>query len=459
MKLLYTLLATLSLASAESRLPNIVYIIADDLGYGDLSCYGQEHFETPNLDQMAAEGMRFTSHYSGSTVCAPSRSALMTGQDTGHTFLRGNGAHQLRPTDTTVAELLKKAGYRTGMVGKSCVTGNTMDPQAPHVAGFDYFWGTLSHRTAHYHYPKSVFSQGKVVPIPGNNGKTGSVYIQDRYTEKSLEFIEESQEQPFFLLLAYSVPHATLQAPPEAVEPFIGTFEDEVSYAGDHYLACEHVKATHAAMVTRLDQHVGQVMAKLKELGLEENTLICFTSDNGSHTEGGYHFDLLKSNGELRGGKRDLYEGGIRVPFIVKWPHVVAEGAISEHVSAFWDFMPTVCEISGVSAPENIQGLSYLPTLKGATQPKHQYLYWELTEKGGRVALRQGEWKVIRYNVRNRKQKAKYELYNLAEDLSEQHDVAAQHPDKVKELVSLLKSARTKSPINKWNMILEDKVQ
>jgi len=395
--------------------------------------------------------MRFTSNYSGSTVCAPSRSALMTGQDTGHTYIRGNGPHQLRPEDTTIAELLKQVGYQTGMVGKSCVTGNTTDAQAPHIAGFDYFWGTLSHRTAHYHYPKRVFSQGNVVPIEGNNGKTGSVYIQDSYTEKSLEFIEQSKDAPFFLLLSYSVPHATVQAPPEAVQPFIGKFQDEVSYKGGHYLACEHVKATHAAMVTRMDQQVGQVIAKLKELGLEENTLICFTSDNGSHKEGGYHYEMLQSNGVLRGGKRDLYEGGIRVPFIVKWPAAVKSGTTSDHASAFWDFLPTICEITGAKAPENIQGLSYLPSLTGKEQAQHPYLYWELLEKDGRVALRQGDWKIVRYDMHNKKQKSPYELYNIASDLSEKNNLAAKHPEKVAELVNLLQKARITSPIKTWN--------
>lgn len=437
-----------SLAQAEK--PNIVYIIADDLGYGDLSCYGQKGFQTPHIDQMAKEGMLFTSHYSGSTVCAPSRSCLMTGQDSGNTYIRGNGKYQLREDDLTVAELFKQAGYKTGMIGKSCVTGNSFDAQAPHISGFDYFWGTLSHQTAHFHYPSRVYSQGKAIKIEGNKGKTGSVYIQDEYTKKSLEFIEQSKDDPFFLLLSYSVPHASLQAPQEAVEPFIGKFENEKRYKGGHYAACKHVLATHAAMITRMDKHVGDVITKLKDLGIEDNTMICFTSDNGSHVEGGYHYKYLQSNGVLRGGKRDLYEGGIRVPMIVKWPKVVTAGRTTDHASAFWDFLPTVCDTIGVESPENIQGVSYLPLLKGGEQVEHDYLYWEYQGKGGRVALRKGDWKIVRYRI-NEKKGNKYELYNLAEDLSEKNNLAKKHPEKVQELLKLVKSARTASPEALWN--------
>ncbi len=388
----------------------------------------------------------------------------MTGQDSGNTYIRGNGEYQLRPEDVTIAELLKKGGYKTGMVGKSCVTGNTFDAQAPHESGFDYFWGTLSHKTAHYHYPKKVYSQGKEVLIEGNDGKYGSVYIQDEYTKRSLEFIEKSKDEPFFLLLSYSVPHASLQAPKEAVEPFIGKFTPEKKYKGVHYVACEHVKATHAAMVTRMDKQVGEVVAKLKELGIEEDTLICFTSDNGSHVEGGYHYKLFNSNGELRGGKRDLYEGGIRVPFIVKWPKVITAGRETDHASAFWDVMPTVCDLLGESTPERTQGVSFLPLLKGEEQAKHEYLYWEFQDKGGKVALRKGDWKIVRVNVNSRerqtKQKtkgrrpqeiSKYELYNLAEDIREKHDLAQKYPEKVAELFKLLSSARTESPKEEWN--------
>ena len=441
--------------SAQETKPNIVYIIADDLGYGDLSCYGQKGFQTPNLDKMASDGLKFTSHYAGNTVCAPSRSSLMTGQDAGHTYIRGNGEHQLREKDVTIAELLKEAGYKTGMIGKSCVTGNVFDAKAPHNHGFDYFWGTLSHKTAHFHYPKQIFSQGEAIKIEGNSVTSGNVYIQDEYTKRSLEFIEYVKDDPFFLLLSFSVPHASLQAPQEAIDPFVGKFDDEKSYKGGHYTAVKHVKASYAAMTTRLDQHVGEVVAKLKELGLEENTLICFTSDNGSHLEGGYHYSLFNSNGELRGGKRDLYEGGIRVPFIVKWPKVIQAGRTTDHPSAFWDFLPTACEMAGAEAPENIQGISFLPLLKGENQPRHPYMYWEYTAKGGRVALRKDDWKIVRYDIEkpNKKTNAtsSYELYNLTQDIGEKNDLASQHPEKLAELLKLLKSAREPSPVQQWN--------
>jgi len=441
-------------STPQTGKPNIVYIIADDLGYGDLSSYGQKGFETPHIDQIAKEGLKFTSHYSGSTVCAPSRSCLMTGQDSGNTYIRGNGKYQLRDEDFTVAELLKKQGYKTGMVGKSCVAGNSSDAKAPHESGFDYFWGTLSHKTAHWHYPSQVYSQGEAVKIEGNNGKTGSTYIQDEYTKRALEFIDRSKEDPFFLLLSYSVPHASLQAPQESIDPFIGKFDNEKSYKGGHYLAAEHVIATHAAMITRMDSQVGEVVAKLKEHGLEENTLICFTSDNGSHTEGGYHYRLLQSNGVLRGGKRDLYEGGIRVPFVVKWPKMITAGRTSDHASAFWDFLPTVCDIVGAEAPSYTQGISYLPLLKDEKQAEHEYLYWEFHGKDGRdrrVALRKGDWKIVRYNVNRKNEKSKYELYNIVEDISEKNDLANKHPDKVAELLKIMKTARTESPETIWN--------
>ncbi|MEM1297477.1 MAG: arylsulfatase, partial [Verrucomicrobiota bacterium] len=379
-----------NLAHSAER-PNIIYIIVDDMGYGDLSCYGQKSWQTPNIDRLATEGIKFTSHYSGSTVCAPSRSSLMTGQDQGHTRIRGNGNHQLLPEDITVAELLKEAGYRTGMIGKSCVTGNTKDAQCPHECGFDYFYGTLSHVTAHHHWPQFVFENGEQIEIPGNQGKTGEVFIQNRYTEKALSFVREDPEEPFFLLLSFSTPHADIDAPEEDVAPFLGKFEPEVAYKGGHYKGTKTIKANYAGMVANLDKNIGKLLGLLKELGIDENTVVSFTSDNGPTLAGGYHWDFFDSNGSLRGGKRDLYEGGIRVPFLVRWPAKITEGRESDHPSAFWDFLPTACDLAGAEKPSNIQGVSYLPTLLGTEQPKHDYLYWEFHEKGGKVALRQGD--------------------------------------------------------------------
>ncbi len=436
----------------ENIKPNVIYIISDDLGYGDLSCYGQKYFKTPHIDKLASDGILFTSHYSGSTVCAPSRSTLMTGQDTGHTRIRGNGNHELLEEDYTLAEVFKEAGYATAMIGKSCVAGNGTNAQAPHVAGFDYFWGTLSHKTAHWHYPKSITTQGEQFKIEGNNGRTGTTYIQDEYTKRSLEFIEKSKKDPFFLLLSFSVPHASLQAPQEAIDPFIGKMGEDISAKGRHYSAVKYVKATHAAMVTRMDQHVGMVVDKLAELGLDENTIICFTSDNGSHREGGYHHSMLDSNGMLRGGKRDLYEGGIRVPFVMKWPSTIKAGMTTDHPSAFWDFLPTICDIVNIDKPTDIQGVSFLPTLEGKNeeQKKHPYLYWGFAYKDGRVALRQGDWKIVRYDVDSKKNST-YELYNIKDDLSEKNNLAKQNPEKIIEMRKLLKAAHKESAVELWN--------
>ncbi|MFC4992630.1 arylsulfatase [Rubritalea tangerina] len=452
MQNLLSLGLTLTLASSllAADKPNIVYIIVDDLGIGDLSCYGQKNFQTPHIDSLAKEGMLFSAHYSGSTVCAPARSSLMTGQDQGHTYIRGNGAHELRKSDTTFAHLLKQAGYTTGMVGKSCVTGNTKNPQAPHNSGFDYFYGTLSHVTAHHHWPTHIFEQGKKKAIPGNKTKSGTVYIQDRYTEKGLEFIEANKQKPFALLLSYSAPHADIDVPMDSVTPFLGKFDPEVRYKGGHYKACNHVKATYAGMVTRLDKHVGSILAKLKELDLDENTIVSFTSDNGPTKAGGYHWDFHNSNGKLRGGKRDLYEGGIRVPFLVRWPAKIKPASITHHPSAFWDVLPTFCDIAQVTPPKNIQGISFLPTLTGSTQPAHPYLYWEFHEKGGKVALRKDHWKIVRLNM-HAKSPSPYELYNLIEDPSETSNIAEKHPEKLQELTTLLENHRQKSPIKKWN--------
>ena len=447
------LLATLkfSLILFAEQKPNVIYIIADDLGYGDLSCYGQKNWQTPNIDALAKEGLKFTNHYSGSTVCSPSRASLMTGLDQGHAPIRGNGNYQLEEEDFTIAEVFKQADYITGMIGKSCVTGNTQDAQAPHVSGFDYFYGTLSHKKAHHHWPKYIFENGEKVEIPGNKGKTGEVFIQNRYTDKALNFLEHNHEKPFFLLLSYSTPHADVDAPAKDVEPFLGKFGEEIAYKGGHYKRTEKIKATYAGMLANLDNNLGKITAKIKELGIEENTIVCFTSDNGPHFEGGYDPEIFDSNRELRGGKRDLYEGGIRVPFLVKWPQAVKPDTVSDHQSAFWDFMPTVCEIVGEKIPENIQGLSFLPTLKGGAQKAHPFLYWEFAAKGGKVALRQGDWKIVGLSMQERQKK--FELYNLKDDISEATNITESHPEKLAELKQMLKAHRASSNVKEWNFL------
>lgn len=451
-----TISATISISTATPKKPNIVYIIADDLGYGDLSCYGQTHFKTPNIDSLAEQGIKFTSHYSGNTVCSPSRCSLMTGMDQGHASIRGNGVHQLTEEDYTVAHALKKAGYQTAMIGKSCVTGNTFDINAPKTAGFDFFYGTLSHMTAHHHYPVSVFNEhGEKETFPNNKLYSGDVYIQDKYTERALDYLEtnSNKDEPFFLLLSFSSPHADITVPEDSVAPFRGKFANEQSVEQAHYAGCKELKATYAGMVTRLDRHVGSILAKLTELGITDNTIVSFTSDNGPHTAGGYDYKWFDGNGPLRGGKRDLYEGGIRIPFLARWPDVIKPGSISDHPSAFWDFLPTACDIAGAQTPTNIQGISFAPTLHAQPQPAHPYMYWEFMHKGMQIALRQGDWKAIQFIPKKASDVAarRSELYNLANDLGETNNLASKHPEKLKELLQLMEQARVPSSVEKWN--------
>lgn len=445
MKALFLLLLTAVLAAAK---PNIVFIITDDLGYGDLGCYGQKHFETPVLDRLAAGGIRFTDHYSGATVCAPSRCSLMTGRDAGHASIRGNGPFALRPDpqDLTVARLLKNAGYRTAMVGKSCVTGNTQTPGTVLAKGFDVFYGTTDHKDGHFRYPKFVYDQTEKVMLEGNTLHEGPHYDAELYTRRAEKFIGESAgESPFFLLLSYPIPHASVLAPDDLAEQ--ADIDDDVDYkpAKHHYSQVEGVKSNYAGMVMAIDAYVGRIMEALESKGVADDTLVMFTSDNGSHFEGGYKAPMLSSNAPLRGGKRDLYEGGIRVPLIAHWPEGIAKTGDSDHPSAFWDFLPTVCELAGVETPDDIEGLSYAPTLTGrGEQATHEQLYWEFHEQGGRRALRMGDWKLVQYGLKPGKF-GKPELYNLSEDLGEQNNLAGKHPGKVRDMVGRLDAARVPS--------------
>jgi arylsulfatase A len=436
--------------SAVAAGPNIIFIIADDLGYGDLSCYGQKHFETPHLDKLAADGVRFTSHYSGSTVCAPSRCALMTGRHTGHGSIRGNGPFALRPDpdDLTVATLLQRAGYSTGLIGKSCVTGNTQTPEILAQKGFQYFYGTTHHGDGHFRNPRFVYENTRRIELEGNTLYDGPHYDVDLYTGKALEFVERHSDKPFFLVLSYPVPHASLDVPEDSLGKVRAGITDEKSFAGAkklHYKPAKEVKATYAGMVSRLDDAVGLLMAKLKEKGIDENTLVVFTSDNGSHMEGGYDYSMLQSNGVLRGGKRDLYEGGIRVPFVARWPLGVTAGRVTHHASAFWDFLPTVCELAGIENPPKLDGVSYAAALTGKGEPVgNSTLYWEFHESGGRRALRIGDWKIVQYGLQPEKM-GDFELYNLNDDLPESRDLAKSEPERVREMALRMYEARTRS--------------
>lgn len=438
---------TTDAVSAAATPPNIVLILADDLGYGDLGCYGQRNFATPQIDRMAAEGLRFTQHYAGSPVCAPSRACLLAGQHTGHVYQRANGEIAFRPDpqDICIARLLKNAGYHTALIGKSGLSCRTPNPRHPNEKGFDYFFGFTSHGDAHRYYPETLLRNGEAVRFAGNHGKEGDQYAGDLFLADALKYLDARADaadgHPFFLHLAFTQPHADLAAPAKWRDPFIDKF-DETPFAGDGYRAESHPKATFAAMVTCLDDAVGQVLTKLRDLGLADNTLVLFASDNGAMSEGGWRREYFNSSGPLRGGKRDMYEGGIRTPLIAWWPGRVAPGGVSDHVSAFWDFVPTACELAGIPAPADTDGISYVPTLlgRGAEQTTHDYLYWEFYEQGGKQGVRQGPWKAVRLNAVGPGESV-IELYNLEDDLAEKQDVADQHPEIVTRLEGLMRAA------------------
>jgi len=443
-----------------AKRPNIIFILADDLGYGDVGCFGQKTIKTPNIDRMAEEGMRFTQHYSGSTVCAPSRSCLMTGRHTGHTPIRGNkeyypeGQHPLPAEAVTVAEILKRSGYATGAFGKWGL-GYPGSDGDPINQGFDEFYGYNCQRFAHNYYPRFLRHNDKKVVLPGNEEKKTGQYAPDMIQEQALKFIEANKDKPFFLFVPHVIPHAELLVPDDDIvrsyrgkfpeKPYEGV-DDGPNYKTGGYGSAKTPRANFAAMITRLDRHVGEIFHKLREIGLDKKTLVIFTSDNGPHAEGGANPAYFDSSGGLRGQKRDLYEGGIRVPMIAWWPGKITAGAKTHHISAFWDVMPTFAELAGADVPEDIDGISFLPTLLSKTykQKEHDYLYWEFHEQGKRQAVRMGDWKGIRQNVA-KKPDGPIELYNLKTDIAEQHNVANQHPAIVAKIERYMKSARTPS--------------
>ncbi len=443
--------------------PNIIYILADDLGYGDLSSYGQKRFTTPNIDQLAKEGKIFTRHYAGSTVCAPSRSSLLTGLHTGHIPVRGNKRHDPEgqwpmPNDTfTLAELLKENGYKTGVFGKWGL-GYPNSEGDPLKQGFDEFYGYNCQRLAHHYYPRYLWKNNTIDSLPENLGKNKGSYAPNRIHKEAMTFLEKNKDNPFFLYYAAVVPHAELAVPEPYLNKFKGKLGKEKPYKGyddgpryreGPFESQKEPHATFAGMITHLDDRIGEIMRKVKELGIEENTIIVFTSDNGPHIEAGSDVNYFNSNGNLRGVKRDLYEGGIRVPMIIKWKDHIKENSKTDHVSAFWDVMPTVADILNIELKTPTDGLSFLPTLFNQKQPQHDYLYWEFHEKGGRVALLKDDWKLIKYDINKTPQK-EFELYNLKEDPSEQNDLAAKYPQIVDKLSTLLLNAREESDVFKF---------
>lgn len=440
---------------AKTKKPNIIFILADDLGFGDLGCYGQKQILTKNLDKMAAQGIRFTQHYAGSTVCAPSRCCLMTGLHTGHCWIRGNAGLPLRANELTVAKLLKKAGYTTALIGKWHL-GDYGTTGVPNLQGFDYFFGYLNAIHAHNYYPEFLWRNNEKVPlrnivvrpksgyakVHGGASTNCLDYAPDLFNQEALAFIQRNKDNPFFLYLAYTIPHANNEA------HILNRHGMEVPDYGIYkHKNWPEPQKGHAAMITRLDNYIGQLLDKLKQLGLDDNTLVLFSSDNGSHKEGGADPKFFNSSGGLRGYKRDLYEGGIRVPLIARWPGKIKPGQVSNHISAFWDFLPTAAQLAQIKPPPNIDGISYLPELLGQhqKQKKHQFLYWEFHEQGKKQAVRMGNWKAVRLNVA-KNPNAPLELYNLKTDPAEKHNVADKHPDIVAKIENYLKTARTASP-------------
>ncbi len=442
-----------ALAQRSPNPPNIVFIMADDLGIGDIGPYGQQIIRTPHLNQLASEGMKFIDFYAGSTVCAPSRASLMTGQHTGHTHVRGNGEFPLDPDQKILPEMLRGAGYTNAMFGKwgLGLSGTTGSPEK---RGWDYFVGHLHHVDAHYQRPDSLdqVKDGVLKRIKVPKG----AYANDLFTEEAIHFIKnQPQEKPFFLYLSFTIPHAELVVPERYMEAYLtdggdSMFPDEKPQPeGRHYGPQAFPKAAYAALVKSVDDYVGQVMRALKERGMDENTLVIFTSDNGTHVEGGRLMEdvaLFESSGEYRGVKRDLYDGGIKEPFIVRWPKRVKPDATSKHRAAFWDIYPTLAELCGQEV-DDVNGISFLPTLLGKRQKdKHEYLYWEFHEFGGKQALLKGNWKVVRLNVGS-DPNGPVELYHLKKDPSESQDVASEFTKKTAELTQLIDKVRTSSPL------------
>ena len=428
--------APLRLRASAPR-PNIILILADDLGYGDLGCYGQTRIHTPNLDRMAAEGIRFTSAYAGSTVCAPSRCSLMTGLHTGHARTRGNRSPDLplRPQDVTVTEVLKAAGYSTALFGKWSL-GELGSTGYPTRKGFDEWFGFFSQLHAHNYYPEHLLDGETAWLCRGNMGLQRKDYAPDLFTERALEFIrKQNGVNPFFLHLCYTAPHANNEMGRDS-----GDGMEVPSYGPYENRPWPRPEKGFAAMITRMDADIGRIFAALKEKGLDDNTLVIFTSDNGPHKEGGHSPSFFESSGPLRGIKRDLTEGGIRVPALARWPARIRAGKAVDFPWAFWDVLPTFAELAGAPVPPGLDGMSIVPTLLGETQKPHEHFYWEFHEGGFSQAVRMGPWKGIRKGL-----ESPVELYNLDEDLHESRNLAQDRPDIAREISRLMRESRTES--------------
>jgi len=429
----------------DNNKPNIIFIMADDLGYGDLGCYGQDKIQTPRIDQLAKEGMRFTDFYAGATVCAPSRYTLLTGKHNGHAYVRGNyeighwrsylGQLPIPEGETTIFEVLKQKNYATSCYGKWAM-GRAESSGAPDRHGVDDFFGYNCQRHAHSYYPYYLEgNRGEKHWQEGNKRQPGGkTYSHDVIAEKALEFIKANKDTNFFMYVPFTIPHEPFEVPD------LDIYKDK---DWDKNLKIQ------AAMITRMDKDVGRIIDLLKELGIDDNTIVFFTSDNGAHGGGGT-LEFFKASGPLRGIKRDLYEGGIRTPMIIRWPGKISSGSVSNYIGAFWDIMPTLAEITGTDSPSEIDGISFLPELLGKEQPTHHHLYWEFYEQDGKQAVRKGKWKAVRLNLHKDFYGAPVELYNLEEDISERNNVADQNPEIVKDMLGLMKASHCPSEFFKF---------
>ncbi|WP_121812158.1 arylsulfatase [Mucilaginibacter kameinonensis] len=476
-------LTLFSITASAQKKPNIIYIYADDLGYGELGAYGQQKIKTPFLDKMAKEGIRFTQHYTSTPVCAPARCMLLTGRHGGHSYIRGNyefggfadsteGGQMPLPEGTfTIGHMLKQAGYTTGAIGKwglgmSATTGD------PNKQGFDYFYGYLDQKQAHNYYPTHLWENGKWDTLHNSSifvhrklrdNETdkaaydyfiGKDYSIDRLSAKALDFIGKNRDKQFFLYLPFTIPHLSLQVPPEALKPYLGKFDDKPYRGEQGYAATLYPRATYAAMITYMDTQIGKIFALLKKLNLDENTIVMFSSDNGATFDvGGVDTHYFNSVAELRGRKQDLYEGGIREPFIARWPGKIPAGKVSDLVSAQFDMMATFAEIAGIKAPQS-DGLSILPTLLNKPgQKQHPYLYFEFPEKGGQLAIRYGHWKGVKSNMK-KDPATRWELYDLSKDPSEENDIAQAHADLTAYFDQIVKKEHRQAHIHEWEFVM-----
>lgn len=471
------LLGTPDKAKSGSKNPNIIFIMADDLGLGDVGCYGQKYIKTPNIDRLAEEGIRFTAHYSGAPVSAPARCCLMTGKHLGHSYVRNNfevksenpadqGQMPLPENTETVAKMLKRSGYTTAIIGKWGL-GSMNSSGAPNKQGFDFFYGYNDQNHAHNHYPSFLWRNGEMEklsntdftvhpkynpadqhPVDEYKKYMGKAYSLDLMTDEAIKFINSNKDNPFFLYLTYVVPHKALQVPDESLEMYNGVFDEKPYIGGGGYTPHPRPFSAYAGMITRMDQRIGDVLKELDRLGLKENTIVIFTSDNGPAAGGGTDSRFFNSSAGLRGAKSQVYEGGIREPFVVRWTGKIKPASVTDHPSTHYDFMATVAELTGQEANET-DGISYLPVLLGKTkqQKHHEYLYWEF---GGQIAVRIGDLKGVKQYVR--KPDPKWEIYDLKVDPKETTNIAEKHPEMIERFEAIVKM-RTPSHYAQWNFM------